>query len=493
MKPKIILMAAVMIMILTTTFITVMPKSDQRRVHQHREDTVQKCVHQNEVFCTHLPIVNISTGGQKIPGEPILNELGNTIALETGDNGETMIIAEISVIDNARANNHIGDTKAVDASAWLRIRGNSSRIFDKKSYAIRFIDTHGYDRELAVMGMPAHDEWALYGPFLDKTLLRNYLGMNISAEVMGYAPNVRFCECFLDGRYQGVYLFMETVARSENRVNLTGYDPDHVASSYIVRMDEYEHNERSLDNFTYYTLNNKYNTGFTIVYPPRLLMTPETRTFIEDDISQFEKALYSFDFKDPARGYRAYIDVDSFVDYYVLQEFFLNNDMCSRSTFLYKDIRGKLHMGPVWDYNNAFNNFIPLDFDGTDLQFIDRTWYQMLLRDEYFVNKVIARYKALRKSYLSDEYLLNYIDETTNYLGGAIDRNYMVWGYTFEREHQKPGVSRRPIELNPTSYEEAIDQLKTIIVKRGEWMDKHIDILQQNCHGSKIKHFLPLP
>jgi hypothetical protein len=65
------------------------------------------------------------------------------------------------------------------------------------------------------MGMPAHDEWALYGPFLDKTLLRNYLGMNISAEVMGYAPNVRFCECFLDGRYQGVYLFMETVARSE--------------------------------------------------------------------------------------------------------------------------------------------------------------------------------------------------------------------------------------------------------------------------------------
>lgn len=493
MKPKIISILTVIIMLLISVVALVaLPRADSLRIHQHLEDNyvVEKCTYDNEIFCTHLPIVTITTDRQKIPGAAILNEVGNTIAFETGNNGETMVKVIIEIIDNQKSNNHLNDEKSVSSSAMFRIRGNSSRSFDKKSFLIRFIDKNGNKKNENVMGMAKHDEWALYGPFLDKTMIRNYMWMNISSEIMGYAPNVKFCECFIDGEYNGVYLMMETIARSDNRVNITKYDEGDVVTSYIVRLDSFENDEKSIENFTYYTFNTEYNTGLSVIYPGRQSLKPEILKYIKNDISKFEKALYSYDFKNKKLGYRAYIDVDSFVDYYILQEYLLNNDMCSRSTYLYKDVRGKLHMGPVWDYNNVLDNFIRLEFDGSGIYYVKRTWYEMLMRDEYFVEKVISRYHQLRKTYFNDEYLLNYIDETVAYLDDAIERNYSVWGYSFEREHQKPGTSRRPIDLNPTSYDEAIEHLVKITKARGAWLDQYIEILYQYCHESKIKQFL---
>lgn len=492
MKPKIIYITTIIVMLFVSIISSIgIGESDIQRFHQHLEKkNIEECVHNDDMFCTHLPIVNISTGGQKIPGLPILNEVGNTIGFETGDNGETMIEVSVGIVDNKDTNNHITDKGGLLVSAMFRIRGNSSRAFDKSSYLIRFIDEEGNEKKEKVMGIDEHDEWALHGPYLDKSLIRNYMWMNISGEIMGYAPNVRFCEVFLDGEYRGLYVLMETIDRSEKRVDINGYNKGSSVTSYMLKLDGFENNDRSIENFTYYTFKTEYKTGLSILYPSRYILTNQMKDYIEHDISKFEKALYSYDFKDKRLGYRAYIDVDSFVDYYILQEFLLNNDMCSRSTYLYKDVRGKLTMGPVWDYNNVLDNFIKLDLDGTGIHYVDRTWYEMLMRDEYFVEKVIARYRELRKTYLSEDYMLNYMDATISYLGDAVERNYSIWGHTFKREYQKAGVSRRPIELNPTSYDEAVKELKEIIQIRGNWLDEHIEIIYQYCHESKIKQFL---
>ena len=91
-----------------------------------------------------------------------------------------------------------GKSKGLDISAdvssaiRIRMRGNSSREFDKPSYAIRLVDKKGENNPLSIMGMDAHHEWVLYGPWLDKTAIRNYMFYNLAGEMMSYAPNGRF-------------------------------------------------------------------------------------------------------------------------------------------------------------------------------------------------------------------------------------------------------------------------------------------------------------
>lgn len=112
------------------------------------------------------------------------------------------------------------------------------------------------------------------------------------------------------------------------------------------------------------------------------------------------------------------------------------------------------------------------------------TWFYMLCKDEKFVDRIIDRYRELRQTYLSDEYLLGYIDDVIEYLGPAIDRNFEVWGYTFDEY-----LPLKPEERNPEDYEEAVNQMKDFIVERGAWMDENIEILKQYCHESKVKKF----
>ena len=95
----------------------------------------------------------------------------------------------------------------------IRVRGNSSRYFDKHSYLVKTLTDDGAaSRDVAMLGMDAFDEWALHGPYLDKTLIRNYMWYNLAGEIMDYAPNVRFCEVLLNGVYQGLYVMTETVS-----------------------------------------------------------------------------------------------------------------------------------------------------------------------------------------------------------------------------------------------------------------------------------------
>ena len=112
-------------------------------------------------------------------------------------------------------------------------------------------------------------------------------------------------------------------------------------------------------------------------------------------------------------------------------------------------------------------------------------WYFMLIKDEDFTDALIDRYRELRKTYFSEQYLNQYIDDTIDYLGDAVKRNYEVWGYTFEPEHD----FLIPAERNPRSYEQAVAQLKEFLNKRILWMDENIDTLRQYSAESKVKKF----
>lgn len=448
-------------------------------------------------LCTHLPLLSIDTGGQKIPGNPVRDEEGVTIYYETSAGGAEEIRVSVDIRDKEGSWHHLTDEPDETLTALFRIRGNSSRGFSKKSYRIQLIDADNpeQDNPQSLLGMPEGSEWALHGPFLDKTLIRNYMWMNLSAQVMGYAPSVRFCEVTIDGQYQGLYVLMETITVSPQRVNLTEYEEGNPVFSYLVRLEPNYKAIKQIDNFTFYTMRMEPGTGIELLYPGTSRQTAAVKQYVQSDFSFIERYLYSRDMSRNPDSCWDYLDLDSFVDYYILQEFLAVSDSFSASTYFYKDVRGKLHVGPVWDYNNALNNFFH-DLPETGYFLAQKGWFTQLMKSPRFVERVIERYHSLRKGVLSEQYIEKYTSDVITWLGSAIDRNYEVWGYSFDSSLLSPYERRSPsspnadetktIEaLNPHSFEEAVEWMLDYAQKRGRWMDEYIHTLRQYCHSSR--------
>ena len=468
--------------------------SESPRVHQHLQakaqqesgrDTAAECSHGDDVLCTHLPLVVIDISDDEIPGDPVHRSNGNVQGKYTvAEDGESTVRAEMRIMDNEGGNNHVNDEAAVSSLIDIRKRGNSSRHFDKKSYDIKLVTAEGENNPQEIMGMDSHHRWVLYGPYLDKTLLRNYMAYNIAGEIMDYAPNVRFCELVLDGEYRGLYLMTETITAGDDgsRLNISVNKKNQTFSGYILRLDRGSSNPlKNIDNFSSYT--RRTRQILNIEYPGTSNLDRELAEGIRKDFSRFEKALYSYDFDD-RDGYRKYIDAQSFADYFIINEFSCNYDAGMFSTYIYKEADGKLKMC-VWDFNSAWDNYQEAAVSPYGFQMQNRLWYFMLTKDEDFVDLVIDRYRQLRKTYLSDDYIDNYIDETVEYLGDAIDRNYQVWGYTFGSDCDL----LTPKDRNPGNYEEAIKQLKDFVHLRGRFMDENIESLRQYCAESRTKKF----
>lgn len=458
----------------------------QQRYHQHWDAPAKDEETKGSGFATYLPLVEIDTGGAEIPGRMYYKEDG-TEYCTTAEDGSEFIIAHMSIVDQETEYNHPGDAPAVSSAAAIHVRGNSSRFFDKSSYAVRLVTEDGQSNNpQPVMGMDAHHEWVLHGPYLDKTLMRNYMWYNIGGEIMDYAPDVRFCELILNGSYQGVYVMTEKITAGDGgaRLPLTVSAKNHVFSGYLLQLngDRPPANNQLTDQFTYYA--RRTPNQLDIVYPGRSNLTPELQRGISQDFSDFEKAIYSYDYDNEDYGYPSMIDAESFIDYFLINELTCNYDAGWLSTYIYKDTEGKFRMC-LWDMNSACDNYQESLTDKNGFQMQDCLWYEMLMRDEDFVDQLVARYWELRKTYFDPEYLCGYIDDTAAYLGDAADRNFERWGYIFQEEYDM----LKPSERNLRSYEDALDQMKDFLIRRVEWMDENIDTLRHYAAESRVKKF----
>ena len=442
-------------------------------------DTRAERVHQHKRALA-IPEISIDVGGQEIPGAPVYS------VSDSGAITEERYIHETS--ENVQGTLSYSDEEmSVVSDVLIHIRGNSSRYFEKKSYTFHLIDDKGLEKNLGFDGMAAADEWVLYGPYLDRTLLRNYMCMNIAGEIMDYAPNVRYVRLSIDGEYQGLYVLMETITREAGRLNLSKSRRNDYATPYIVKLDRQRPNVEELDNYSRYTL----KTGsmvYDLCYPGKDTVTQAKKTYIENDMSHIEKILYSYDLYSTNIDYRDYIDTESFARYFVINEFFGNLDAGFYSTYMYKDTRGKM-CACVWDFNNACDNYAQEPADVSGFTILYAPWFERLIRDQDFVDEVIKQYKKLRKTTLSDEYLQAYITDTINYLGPEIENNYEVWGDVWTIDDKNAYVLAnsylQPLERNYTSYDEAVLQFRTYITQRGAWLDENIDNLNQYCHDSR--------
>ena len=324
-------------------------------------------------------------------------------------------------------------------------------------------------------------------PYLEKTMIRSYMCMNLSGEIMDYAPNVRFCELVLNGQYQGLYLLMETITKGKGRLALTKPGRQQKAVDCVIHLEREEDSQRQIDTYGFYT----FQTGesvFEIRYPGTSLTTPERIEYITQEVSRLEKILYSYDLKSGKADYEDEIDVSEFAKYFVINEFFGNMDAGKYSTYYYKEVRGKWRPC-VWDFNNACDNNMQYETGVGGFCLTSAPWYERLLKDKNFTDTVVSVYERLRKKELSEAYLMNYIDETVSWIDEGVERNYRKWDEVWNPAnldwYRREMNYLTPIERNPHSYEEAIRQLKVYLIRRGEWLDANIKNLYQYCHESR--------
>ena len=209
---------------------------------------------------------------------------------------------------------------------------------------------------------------------------------------------------------------------------------------------------------------------FYFVEPDADEITAVQKAWLKNHLNQLEAALYGPDFRDPAKGYRAFIDVDSFIDYHLLTEMTKNVDGFRFSVFYHKDRGGKVRADPVWDWNLSFGNangkqgWLPEYWLWPQLDDKELTWYRRLFDDPDFGQRYVDRFAQLRTNVFATQKILTRVDAMAAQLGEAQKRNYERW----------PILGRA---INPnwyifSSYEEEVGWVKKFIETRLAWMEQ---------------------
>lgn len=402
---------------------------------------------------TTLPVIYMNTMGQQVLKE---NTIWGNIALLDGNGEEQSVFSVPNSIYRAT----------------IKYRGASSYSkFDKKQYRIKFYKNEKDSvKKVSLAGMGANSEWVLNGPYLDKTLIRNKLVYDLARELNGWAPDSRFVELFVDGEYQGVYLAVEPVTNGESRLRLSKFGLLSGETAYIVSRDR--SNTEAEELVTWGKTAGYTNNSLYIGYPSKNKVTEKQKAYIQKDISEFEQVLYGENFNDKRLGYQAYIDMDNWVDYFIINEFAMNYDAGNLSTYIYKELGGKLQLA-VWDFNNGFDNFQGSGKSTDTLHTVKNSWIEKLWQDKNFRDRVCERYRQLRKTTLSDEHIAEKIAFYQEELGDAVDRNFKVWGYSFN-EALLAGTTKEGSSRDIGSYEEAMKQLTDTIRERLAYLDKEL-------------------
>ncbi len=387
-----------------------------------------------------------------------------------------------------------------DGKIGIELRGQSSQFFfDKKSYGIETRDTSGENLNVSLLGMPKENDWIFYGPVSDKTLVRNTLMYQLSNEIGRYASRTRFCELVLNGEYVGVYVLIEKIKRDKNRVDIAKLTPDkldgdEITGGYILRLDKYGIYDTNIfpSQFSSETIRLDYQ----VIYPKSEELHPLQYEYIQQYMYDFEEALVSEDYQDPDIGFRKYIDVESFIDYILLNELSRNPDAYRISTYFHKknDAEGgKIQMGPIWDFNIAMGNadfclgpshhgwVLNYNITCPNDYWLIGYWWDKLMTDPDFVVQLQNRWAALRQSAFSVENIHGIIDSSAQILDEAQGRNFT--------KHDILDTYIWPNYYIGGSYPAEILWLKNWFAKRLNWMDENIQNISVQVKGSS-SHFV---
>ena len=401
-------------------------------------------------FSSHLPLITIEFKGKDEPGY---------VALESNWlEDDWFNHSVISVYDNTNGGeNTLQDEPSFTGISKIQLLADwETESREKHDYYIRLEDGNGQAKAHGLLGLPANSEYWLVGSMYDKSLIRNYLGYTLAAEIMDNAPKIHFCEVLLQTEegplYQGVYLLIERTYAD------TGVYIQRLAKEY-----------GGIPLFTQYTQTVPGLGSLTVpFYEPE--QPQEDLLQLARDLSYIEGVLSS---KDPHLflQYKNLIDENSFVNYFIANELLGNYDAALNTFYSYQNSKAHLlQAGPVWSFERSLDNGVDTPMKVDEILLAQAPFFNDLIKSRDFVNALKGRYNELRAGPLSANHLMNLVDSAVEYLGPAQARDWARWEhiyqydpllalepYTFEDDN-------RPSRLRQTeSYTQEIIKLKYIL------------------------------
>jgi len=428
---------------------------------------------------SNLPIVVLDTDGQVIPDKE-------------------KIIAHMGIIYNGEGQRNYltDDYNEYDGRIAIELRGSSSIQFPKKQYALETQDSLGNNLNVPLLGMPEENDWVLYAPYSDKSLMRNVLAYQLAWDLGWYASRTRYCELILNGDYRGVYVLMEKIKRDRNRVDISTLNPeeitgDDLTGGYIVKVDKLA--GENIDGWTSPfppETGSNYRIFYQYHYPKPDEIVPEQQTYIKDMVTNFEAKMFGPGFDDPVTGYSQYILVESFIDVIILTEIGKNVDGYRLSAYMYKDKEStgnRFVAGPIWDFNLAFGNANYYSGGSTggwqitinslsefrSDPFKVPFWWEKLFNESLFANRLNCRWFWLRANVLSGSRIFSFIDSLAVVLDEAQQRNFIRWRILDEYVW--------PNQVWLGTYANEVSYLKKWIETRLIWLDQN---MPGNCTSS---------
>ncbi len=416
---------------------------------------------------SNLPIVIIRTDkGIEIPDEP-------------------KIPASMKVIFNGQGKrNYLTDQNSTgslnyNGKIMIEIRGSSTQSLPKKQYGLTTVKADNVtNNNVSLLGMPSENDWILNGLGFDPSLIRDYLSYNLSRMMGNYASRTVFCEVLINDDYKGLYVLQEKIKAGGDRVDVTkigiadNYLPE-LSGGYITKADKAEG-----DPVAFMLQGNALEQGVTYIHdlPKPENATTEQTAYIHNVFDALRIAARdgNSSMKD---GYPSIIDVASFVDFILINEFASNVDAYQFSTFFHKDRNGKLRAGPIWDFNLTYGNDLFIwNFDRSKSnvwQFSNgdnegSSFWKDLYKNDKFKCQLAKRWHELtaQNAPLNMGQITSFLDQTDQVIAEAVVREKSRWN-TF------------------VSHSLEVGQVEKFINDRTEWMNSNL-ITDQVCYEEFI-------
>lgn len=456
-------------------------------------------VAEKKIYCSKLPVVYINTKD----GYGITSK-------------ETYKQATMKIQGNDSFNST--NTTLYDGGISIRGRGNSTwnMGYSKLPYKIKL------DSKTNLLGFGNSKHWALLANYMDESLLRNKTSYDLSGKMgMVYLKSTNV-EVILNGVYAGNYQLVGNVRIDKSRVNIHNWedvasdaakaiakkegikgDAKDALEDYMTEHLEWitsgslSYNGKTYQIEDYYTDLPKDSSGkidvsggylfeldayydevskfHTKKNQPIMFKNPEFAntntelfTAAQNYVQAVEDSINSEDYYTIYNGekkhYTDLVDLDSLVRYLMLNEFYWNTETMKKSTYMYKDLGGKLFIGPVWDMDWTSNSQISAGETSNYRAWMVVTrsaeaqansWYKTLIGDPYFVTKLYECYKENRQNFEDIVKTGGILDQQKEYLLESGNANYQA-GYLMHR----------------STFESEVERLRTFLKNRLDWMDQ---------------------
>ncbi|MBQ0049462.1 MAG: CotH kinase family protein [Bacteroidales bacterium] len=353
--------------------------------------------------------------------------------------------------------NEAGD-ELLTTDGGIRLRGNSTSELEKKPWDLKL------NEKTAMLGMPKDKRWVLLANYWDRTNLRNDVGLEIARRTTGmpWNPHSQYVQLYIDNKYTGLYLLCEKIKSSKNRVNITEMDATATAAPEVTGgyLLEFDYN---LDTQTFKS--SGFNFDVNIKEPDPA--TKEQLAYIQEYVNSMEAVLKNAS-QVQAHGYEKYLDVNSFIDFWLVGEVVMNKDfMGPASCYMYKDRNGVMFAGPIWDLDlytfsgqphGGVNNFLLKDWC---------LYYKALFADSKFVDQVKVRWQLLKASLENEENsIYDYIDKRSALISDEVQKD--------DKAYPKRQYSGKLTGDEYVTFPQAVSMMKDFLTKRIAALDELI-------------------